>query len=489
MPSNSFPGLTRVKGQKRIYTAAFDESSSPSPSTSPPPILRPQPPPSKPNSSKGAQEKDKKDKKKKEKRAKAKHLLEKSSSSPEPSKDAHIPAMPKHNQYVICTYKALDPRAKLITHLGASYEHLYQAAWMLPRYVGAFIDYDTVLTKGLPRDGTYRHDDPECTHLIYNECWEVRCCFSLIKLHFPGIQDHVHYLREDTDLVAQLAKFITESARKTRSDDAGHIREHIFEIAGWKDNLLKTKTERGFKHVVTGCLLCPIDQLAEFDRDPLIFCRGLQDRHDDCAWVTADDWPMFLYDMSEYNPNDVRAGLFKSQLMLKCYKLIFTGPASVPIIGKAAGGKLKGKPPVIKNMEDAAESINVHTITYIACLVRHALNAQAEWAVEDLDFNSGDFVRSILTLALRNINWQEDISEWYRHRVLYKSCKREQPTNWKTMYSKMLDQTSGDREYTHEPAEGVSKAEDEQGANEELEYNHLMKKTKMLRGRRTWNNR
>ncbi|CDO74743.1 hypothetical protein BN946_scf184964.g1 [Trametes cinnabarina] len=119
-------------------------------------------------------------------------------------------------------------------------------------------------------------------------------------------------------------------------------------------------------------------------------------------------------------------------------------------------------------MEDAAESINVHAMIYIACLVRHALNAQSEWAEEDLDFHCGDFVRSILTLALRNINWQEDISEWYRDRVLRHSRKRAPPANRQTMYSKMLNQTSGDIQPSREPDEDLeAEVEDEQGSDAE----------------------
>ncbi|CDO69625.1 hypothetical protein BN946_scf184851.g13 [Trametes cinnabarina] len=437
MPSNRFAGLTRVSGKKRHRPTEFDKSSSPSLSPSPlPPTVRSQPPAAKSNTLTGS--KPKKDKKK---RKKAKHTQETGLSSPEPSKEAHTPDMPDHNAHVVRAYKALDPRAKLVTRLGASYEHMYQAARMLPQYIGAFVDYETVLTKGLARDGTYRFNNPD-----YVRRQVYLCAYIFSSAHFPGISDHLEYLHEDTDVVGQLAEF-----------------KYIYEIAGWKDDLLKIKAERGFKHIVTGRLLCPASLLDQFDRDPQGFCRAVRDQHDERPWVTGDDWPAFVYDMDEYTPDDVMPGLFKNKLLLKCYKLVFTGPASVPIVGSTHSGKPKGKPPVIKNMADAEESVNVYSILYIACLVQHALSDQPEWVGTDIDFTGREFVQTVLTLACRNVNWQADITEWYIKRVLRNSSKREPPAGRQTAYAKMLMQTSGGAQPSDDALDPENEEEDGQG--------------------------
>ncbi|KAJ2969365.1 hypothetical protein NUW54_g12982 [Trametes sanguinea] len=276
--TNSFPGLTRVK--KRSHAEAFQRESSSSPEPSPPPPVRSQPPPSDRTSSKSRNSK----KKKKKGPAKPKPSLEERSSSSEPSDEEHVAAvseMPEHNPRVVHAYKALDPRAKLITRLGSSFEHLYQAARMLPRYIGAFVNYETVLSKGLARYGTYTDDDRDYAKFIFNEYWEVRTYFRIIIKHFPGLKDHMEYLREDADLVGQLAEFMRCIARKTRSDDAGRIRRYIYEIAGWDDQDLKIKSGRGFKNVTTGRLLCPVTLLEEFDRDPQAFCRDVRDMRDE----------------------------------------------------------------------------------------------------------------------------------------------------------------------------------------------------------------
>ncbi|KAJ2972867.1 hypothetical protein NUW54_g12177 [Trametes sanguinea] len=229
-----FPNEPSTARNAATWRRSYVKTRVRSPSPPPPPICS-QPPKA---------EKKKKSKSLK-KQKKANKVQESRASSPEPSGTMHIASdssddMPAHDAHVIRAYKALDQRAKLTTRLGSSYEHLYQAARMLPRYIGA----------------------------IFNEYWEVRNYFRMLKKHFPGLAEQRDYLRVNTDLVGQLAQFMHSIAGKTRSDDAGRIRRYIYEIAGWDDATLEVKTERGFRHVVTGRLLCPVMQLDEFDADP-----------------------------------------------------------------------------------------------------------------------------------------------------------------------------------------------------------------------------
>lgn len=54
--------------------------------------------------------------------------------------------------------------------------------------------------------------------------------------------------------------------------------------------------------------------------------------------IKASDYLMFLYDESQYNPDDIYAGLFQGLLLLRFYRHIFTGPSSWRT-GTSAGGK------------------------------------------------------------------------------------------------------------------------------------------------------
>ncbi|OSD02555.1 hypothetical protein PYCCODRAFT_1367286 [Trametes coccinea BRFM310] len=289
---------------------------------------------------------------------------------------------------------------RFLTRLAGGYEHLYQAARLLPRIVGAYVDYNTVMSKGLANYGTYSSDDPDYLERVFNEYWEVRFYFRKINKAFPGLTDHHRYLCEDADLVTKMAKFMSTIAAKARSDDAGRVRRYIYEIAGWTDEALKTKCERGFNHIVTGRLLCPVTQLDTFDEDPQDFCRGVRDLRDKRFWVTGDDWPMFLYDMDEHSPGDITAGLFRSELLLKATS---TGRK-----------KPKGKPPVLNRFDNPTGTFTIYAIIYVACLVRHALNTHADWTDDDGDFCGLKFVRTLLTLTIRNIDWQDKLTCWYK---------------------------------------------------------------------------
>ncbi|KAI9065462.1 hypothetical protein FKP32DRAFT_1674801 [Trametes sanguinea] len=431
-----FAGLKQVK--RKIPLPSTLESSSDSRSPTPPPEPK--------RLKKSAKVAEKKKKAAKRPEPDNSDLDDGSApQSPEPSENrTHIATKRQreddapHDRHVIAAYRALDHRAQFITRAAQNYEHLYEAARILPRLIGTFVNYDRVLTAGLAREGKYSADDPEREELIFGDYYEVFCYFSIICTNFPGFEEHTDYLRQHHDLVVRLAKFMHTVAGKARSDDANRVKMHIYEVAQWGDidKNLSRKTARGFKHVYTGRLLCPVSQLADFDADPERFCRAIRDLHDAGPWVTGEDWPMFMYDMDEYDPEDYKAGFLKGRLLLQCFKIVFTGPSSaLPAEGR---GKPKGKPPVIRTFDDPSGSISFFAVVYIACIARFVLNAQPEWSDDDGDFRGLDFVRSVLTVALQYPEWKDDIIDWYIKNVVDEPRGRGPPPGRRTTYSAIL---------------------------------------------------
>ncbi|OSC99225.1 hypothetical protein PYCCODRAFT_1480083 [Trametes coccinea BRFM310] len=456
--SAGFPRLKPVKKSlKIIRPATLDSPSSSSPS----------PPSTQKNAKKASKPENKKTNKKRQARELSSEDQEDglTPNSPEPDKNSVHTSTKRqrldvaaHDPHVIAAYRALDHRAQFITRAANNYEHLYEAARLLPRLVGPFVNYDRVLTAGLLREGTYTAEDPEQAEKIFNDYYEVLCYFSTICDHFPGFRKHTDYLRQHHDLVIRIAQFMHTVAGKARGDDANRVKSHIYRVAQWHkiDAKLAHKNERGFKHLHTGRLLCPVTLLDEFDADPEWFCRAVRDLHDDRPWVTGDDWPLFLYDMDEYNPNDFKAGFLKGPLVLLCFKVVFTGPGSAMPSEERGATKAKGKPPVIRNFDDPADSITFFAIVYVACLTRFVLNSQLEWSDDDGDFKGLEFVRSILTIALRNPAWKDTVVEWYTRRVLDEPRGKGPPRNRRTTYSVLLSAEQGpqgSRSPTSEPAE------------------------------------
>lgn len=79
--------------------------------------------------------------------------------------------------------------------------------------------------------------------------------------------------------------------------------------------------------------------------------------------IKASNYPMFLYDESKYNPDDVYSGLFQGPLLLKFYRHVFTGPSSWK-----TGTSTRGKLP--RGIINKLKAPTPQTIAYIAMMVR-----------------------------------------------------------------------------------------------------------------------
>ncbi|KAI0820096.1 hypothetical protein BC628DRAFT_1544827 [Trametes gibbosa] len=315
---------------------------------------------------------------------------------------------------MIRKYNALVPGTKQPARIAEGTEYLYQAARDFPRHLGAFIDYDHVLREGLARDGTWHADDPEQREepLTWGPYWDAKCGFSTLKGLFPGLEEAIPYLRRHPELASQMAKWMKSVTSKARSDDANRLKDNIVEILGLPDEV-KDKVQRGFRHYVTGRLLCPPHLLDEFDDDPEKFCRIIYNMKKGRPQVGSGDYPMFMYDMHEYVPGKRKPGLLKSELLITCARLIFQGPTAA----KNGGTQIatKGRPSVASsiNMKD----LDGFTIVYIATLTRFALNSQHQWYNDDGDFIGSEFYSNLMSIFLQDDDWSEEIQRWYREQL------------------------------------------------------------------------
>ncbi|KAI0357216.1 hypothetical protein OH77DRAFT_1476744 [Trametes cingulata] len=318
---------------------------------------------------------------------------------------------------IVQRYETVVLLAKYDARVEAGVEYLYQAARVLPRFMGTFVNYDLVLTAGLARDGKSADDDREAIDKVWDEDHEVAWYFRVIKDQFPGFSEHTAYLRQRPDLVSQLAKWMKAVAGKARSSDITRIKDNILFLAKVPQaHELTDKTRRGFKNTVTGRLLCPVKYLPKFDAEPERFCRMIRDSHDDRPRIRAKHWPTFLYDMKQYVPGKAKPGLLKSALMLQAYQLLYTGLSSAKASAQGdARRKGKGKPSVAHKMEMSV--VFPTSIIYVATLLHFTLNSQVEWEETDGDFDGWEFSRSLLTCMLKDRKWADEICEWYRIRV------------------------------------------------------------------------
>ncbi|KAI0816873.1 hypothetical protein BC628DRAFT_1413984 [Trametes gibbosa] len=319
-----------------------------------------------------------------------------------------------YDSKMIKKYYALVPGTKQATRIAEGTEFLYQAAQDFPRHLGAFIDYDNVLREGLARDGTWSTDDPEQQEdpLTWGPYWDAKCGFATLKDLFSGLEDAIPYLRRHPELASQMAKWMKSVTSKARSDDANRLKDHIVEILGLPDEV-KDKVQRGFRHHVTGRLLCPPHLLDEFDNDPERFCCSIYNMRRGRPQVGSVNYPMFMYNMDEYVPGKRKPGLLKSELLITCARLIFQGPTAA----KNGGTQIttKGRPSVASSIN--MKELDGFTIVYIATLTRFALNSQHQWYNDDGDFIGSEFYNNLMSIFLQDDDWSEEIQLWYREQL------------------------------------------------------------------------
>ncbi|KAI0629502.1 hypothetical protein C8Q77DRAFT_1037027, partial [Trametes polyzona] len=192
-----------------------------------------------------------------------------------------------------------------------------------------------------------------------------------------------------------------------RGDDLARLRDRVIVLIDpGLSEILKIKTSRGFKHLITARLLCPMRLLAQFDKDPEAFCRGVRNG---TIPIISCDWPSFLYDETLAVPGKVKPGFLRSQLLLQAgaFKIVFTGPQSVDVDFKEAS-KTTGKPSLAKKY--GMQSSLREQICYVASL--------ASWAIKDGHFKGPEFVRSILRVFEGHRGWGDRTLAWFDEWVL-----------------------------------------------------------------------
>ena len=139
----------------------------------------------------------------------------------------------------------------------------------------------------------------------------------------------------------------------------------------------KSREKWGWNHSITARLMCPMRLVNEFDKNPEyvvsvvrmmpnIITRDFRAKvQRNTIQITAEDFPVCLYDESKYDTTlaDPQLGLLRSPLLLKVYRHIFTGPSSAQK-GKATGGKTS------RGLANHLDSPTPQTIAYAAIMVR-----------------------------------------------------------------------------------------------------------------------
>ncbi|KAG6905869.1 hypothetical protein DXG01_017226 [Tephrocybe rancida] len=201
----------------------------------------------------------------------------------------------------------------------------------------------------------------------------------------PNLRETIFTSSEEE--VARIADLLQKGANGARSDDTKSLKGAVIEWITPKGQALtppltrNVKIDRGYHHERTGSLLCPTG-LNWQDSDIKEKLRSGE------LLVSGDEWPVFVYHEYTYDPEDPWNGAFRSLLLVKAFKHVFTSPSSVDKDPKATrSGNAR--------LHDMI-SVTPASIAYIATQVRFSLCSSSIFSRTDNVTDSERFYSSVL---------------------------------------------------------------------------------------------
>ncbi|KAG1798572.1 uncharacterized protein HD556DRAFT_1306024 [Suillus plorans] len=156
--------------------------------------------------------------------------------------------------------------------------------------------------------------------------------FGQLLDSYPGLLERLKDGSEEE--ILHVGELIGKGAAGARGDDTKTLKSAVLNWISPKGEAIQpplhrnSKIDRGFNHELTGSLLCP----AGLDWND---SRTKEDLRSGEMLVCGDQWPIFLYALHTYDPEDPWCGLLRSRLLVCAYKHVFTSPSSVERESKA----------------------------------------------------------------------------------------------------------------------------------------------------------
>ncbi|KAJ3501316.1 hypothetical protein NLJ89_g9389 [Agrocybe chaxingu] len=241
---------------------------------------------------------------------------------------------------------------------------------------------------------------------------EERAAFKAIMKLQRGFRQLVDACAQNPDAFIALINKVSEKVIGGRGDDTTKLKKSIVSLlfederkgsifpSGLQQEVLlpnDPKSLRGWNHIETANLLCPLRLKEEFLQDPYAFIDSV---NDNTIILTATDLPSFLYEAgTEYDEEREYIGLFRGFLMERVFRQIFTGPSSV-------------FSPTQKVNKTKAKKFGL-TEAYIA------LSSMKQWGELDDNFRLDYFYSNLVAILTncKELPWYTDTIEWYTERV------------------------------------------------------------------------
>ncbi|GLB33255.1 hypothetical protein LshimejAT787_0101390 [Lyophyllum shimeji] len=322
-------------------------------------------------------------------------------------------------------------KAKPKSDLGA----YRQTAKWLCRSLDPFINYFEILPVCALINGSGADSEDDQWKYCLSKCPEdhFRLIHAVLKAKITGFCAQIGDLEDQGEDLEALGKFMNKAAASARSDDTGSLRDaglDYVELDRKLEPCIPPRSQkslyRGFNNITLARLLCPIQAVAEFDKNPAETIAKLQDGR---IQATADDIPAFLYPDNEFDPDDMDKGLLRGPLVVRTWRHLFTSPSSAVIPpGKQRTTVTKGCQATMNGLHAPTP----RTIAYAALQTYWFLCSLDDWRLDDGVFNKESFFRNIVGIfsvgdeefaPYENKEWVMETLAWWEQQVLPVNAK------------------------------------------------------------------
>ncbi|KAI5896413.1 uncharacterized protein SCHCODRAFT_02614781 [Schizophyllum commune H4-8] len=214
-----------------------------------------------------------------------------------------------------------------------------------------------VIRVGMARDPNH---DPALFSLEDNLLYNA---FLRLAQTAPDVIDHLNEINMQAEprrgnTLRAISRSINQGRKGARGDDVKSCKAALRDwVCDWVPPLPTKKSKAGFSHEKTGKLLSPVRQV--WNEDTRIKCLN----HEiDCS-------PDALCRLLFANEEDDTVGFLKHELLVKCYKHIFTGPTSAVQSESSGRTDTNGK-------RHGITTVSIPAIAYCAVLVHFCLSSQ-----------------------------------------------------------------------------------------------------------------
>ncbi|KAI0316148.1 hypothetical protein OF83DRAFT_287046 [Amylostereum chailletii] len=250
---------------------------------------------------------------------------------------------------------------------------IINARW-IPRGCTLYDDIGEIIRVGARLEAAAISEKPDGLDMPEVKKKRYRCLYGRILSTVDGLGDYI--VQASPSAINTLVRKITKAAQNARSEDTANLRNEfgLFASSDPQRTTLETplthsKDERGINHPDLARFLCPAQDLAKYDLDPM---EGRKMMRDGRIKLEAGRFPIGFYKDHKYDPYNPEAGLFQSEELLKAARYIFTGKATTQDNYTPQGARGTTKINGIKR-------VTGYMIIYIACQVRFTASSFSTW--------------------------------------------------------------------------------------------------------------